>query len=213
MFVWYNTYMKNYIKIGIDVDDCVCNTLEMDYACAYHMMKNNIPNDIDKTFYDVTKTFKMKDGELFYIKEKKYIMKHNSMYPKVFVKEVIKNLRKKGFKIIFITARYDKYWNGNAKLYLKKWLRKFNIQYDNIYVNVSNKGEFCIKNKIDCFIEDNCDNVKDVNKNGIKSILIATSYNKHYKHKLNSFAENWLDVYSILAKHYNFDENDLISLK
>ena len=205
--------MKNKIKIGIDIDDCVCNTLEMDYACAYHMMKNKLPDEIDKNFWDVTKTFAMEDGEFFYVKEKEYIMKHNSMYPKVFVKEVIKNLRKKGFKIAFITARYDKFWNGKAKLYLKKWLRKFNIQYDEIYVNVSNKGEFCINNKIDCLIEDNCENVKLANKCGIRSVLIKTSYNEHYCHKLNTFAESWLDIYSILAKYYNFDENDLISFE
>lgn len=205
--------MKNKIKIGIDVDDCVCNTLEMDYACAYHMMKNNIPKNIDKTYYDVTKTFEMEDGEFFYVKEKEYIMKHNSMYPKVFVKEVIKNLRKKGFKIAFITARDDKFWNGNAELYLKKWLKKFNIQFDEIYANVYNKCEFCKKNKIEYLIEDNSENVKLANNNGIRSILIKTSYNEHYNNKLNTFAESWLEVYSILAKYYNFDENDLISFQ
>ncbi|MGN1200749.1 MAG: hypothetical protein ACI4R8_00595 [Candidatus Caccovivens sp.] len=205
--------MKNKVNIGIDVDDCICNTLEMDYACACFKMKNRLPKEIDKTYYDVTKTFEMEDGELFYVKEKEYIMKHNSMYPKVFVKEVIKNLRKKGFKIIFITARYDKFWNGKAKYYLKKWLKKFDIQFDEINVNVSNKGEYCINNKIDCLIEDNCENVKFANNYGIKSILIKTSYNQDYKNELNTFAENWLDVYSILAKCYNFDENDLISFE
>ncbi len=76
-----------------------------------------------------------------------------------------------------------------------------------------NKSEFCVNNKIDCLIEDNCDNVKIANKNGIKSILIKTSYNEHYRYKLNTFAETWLDVYSTLAKCYNFSENDLISFE
>ncbi len=205
--------MKKKIKIGIDIDDCVCNTLEMDYACAYYIMKNNLPKEIDKFYYDVAKSFKMENGDFFYIKEKEYIMKHNSMYPKVFVKEVIRNLRRKGFKIVIITARLDKYWKGNAKLYLKRWLNKFNIQYDDIYTNISNKGEFCKNNKIDCLIEDSCENVKLANKNGIRSILIKTSYNEHYGHKLNEFAESWIEVYSLLAKYYNFDENDLICFK
>lgn len=205
--------MKNKVKIGIDVDDCICNTLEMDYACAYFMMKNNLPDEVDKSYWDVTKSFAMENGDIFYMNEKAYIMKNNSMYPKVFVKEVVKKLRKKGFKIIIISARDDKFWNGNAKLYLKKWLKKFNIQFDEINVNVFNKGEYCINNEIDYLIEDNCDNVKYANKNGIKSILIKTSYNEHYEHKLNTFAESWIDVYSILAKHYNFDDNDLISFE
>ena len=37
-----------------------------------------------------------------------------------------------------------------------------------------------------------------------ESILIKTSYNEHYSNKLNTFAESWLEVYSILAKYYNF---------
>ena len=48
LFKCYNKNMKNKIKIGIDVDDCICNTLEMDYACAYFMMKNKLPDEIDK---------------------------------------------------------------------------------------------------------------------------------------------------------------------
>ena len=28
--------------IGIDIYDCICNTLEMDFACAYYKYKKNI---------------------------------------------------------------------------------------------------------------------------------------------------------------------------
>ncbi len=98
--------MKSKIKIGIDVDDCICNTLEMDYACAHFIMKKNLPQNIDKTHFDVTKTFSMANGDLFYTKEKEYIMKHNSMYPKVFVKEVIQKLRKRVLK--FFSSHLEK---------------------------------------------------------------------------------------------------------
>ena len=129
----------------------------------------------------------------------------------LFSLEVIKSLRKKGFKIIFITSRENKYWQGKAKFYLKKWLKKHDIQFDEIYGNISNKSEFCVENNIDYLIEDNFEYVKSANKKGIKSILIKTTYNQNYKHKLNTFAENWLDVYSILANEFNFDKNDIIS--
>ena len=212
LFMCYHNLMKKKIKIAVDVDDCICNTLEMDYACAYHMMKNNLPNSIDKTYYDVTKSFNMDDGDLFYVKEKEYIIKHTSMYPKVFVKEVFDSLRKKGFEIIIITSRFNKYWKGKAELYLKKWLKKHNIKYDKIFADVYNKCEVCLKNGIDCLIEDNCENVRAVNSCGIKSILIKTSYNENYSNPLNVFAENWLDAYTILAKQYGFDGDDIISL-
>ena len=77
--------------IGIDIDDCICNTLEMDFACAYFKYKknNNLPDNIDRSNYDVTMSFNMSDGDDFYVAEKQYIMKNNSMYPKIFAKEVI----------------------------------------------------------------------------------------------------------------------------
>ena len=205
--------MKEKIKIAIDVDDCICNTFEMDYACAFHMMKNNLPKMYDKQYYDVTKTFKMDNAEIFYLKEKEYIMKNTSMYPKVFAAEVINTLRKRGFEIIFVTARLDKYWNGNAGFYLRKWLKKFDIQYDKIYTAVSDKSEVCLKEKVEYLIEDRWENVQSLNNLGIKSILLKSSYNKTYNNKLNVFAESWLEVYTILAKIYGFDENEIISFE
>lgn len=209
----YNSDMEK-IKLGIDVDDCICNTLEMDFACAYHKYKKQgiIRDNVSKSFYDVTKSFCMEDGEEFFMKEKEYIMKNNSMYPKVFVKEVIKKLREKNFEIVFITSRLNKYWNGNAKLHLANWLEKHEIEYDKLYANITDKTQTCIDEKIDILIEDNADHVQNVNNVGIKSIIIKTDYNKNYSNPLNTFAENWLDLYMILGKEFNFDFNDLIEI-
>ena len=54
------------IKIAIDIDDCISNTLEMDYACARYMFKKynlEIPQDLDKTYYEVptSSLFEMQD--------------------------------------------------------------------------------------------------------------------------------------------------------
>jgi len=207
--------MKNSIRIGVDIDDCMCNTLEMDFCCAYYKYKklNKLHDDIDKTYFDVTKSFNIENGDQFFIKEKQYIMKHNDcMYPKVFVAEVLKKLIKKGFEIVIITSRADKFWNGNSKRFAKKWLRKYKIPYNKIYTDVVDKSQVCLQEKIDLMIEDNHHNVININNTGIKSILLKTTYNKNYANSLNIFAENWLDVYSILAKIYNFNGNDIINL-
>ena len=55
-------------------------------------------------------------------------------------------------------------------------------------------------------IEDNANYVSKINKLGIKTILIKQPYNIEYKHKLNTFAENWLDVYDIFSQVYKFDD-------
>lgn len=199
------------IKLGIDVDDCICNTVELDYACAYYVHKKtkNLAGDFDSTYYDVTKTFGFtkEEGEQFYKDEKQYIMKHTSMYPKVFVKEVFRALRRHGFEIVIISSRDNKFWKGNAQKYLKKWLKTYHIEYDKIYANVSNKADLCQDLNIEYLIEDNVDYIKKANTLGINTILIKQSYNKDYNSPHNIFAENWLDLYSILAKKYHFTED------
>lgn len=201
------------IKIAIDMDDCISNTLEMDYACARYMFKKynlEIPQDLDKTYYEVPTSFKMQDGDKFFMDEKKYIMKNNSMYPKVFVKEVVKKLREKGFEIIFITSRKNKFWNGDSYKYADLWLKKYEIEFDKLYASVEDKERLCKEEKVDIIIEDNAGFVSKVNSVGINSILIQASYNSHYNHPLNQFAETWLDVYELLGKRYNFDYHDII---
>lgn len=208
--------MKKQIIIGIDIDDCMCNTLEMDKAYGiYYAQMNNImltQEMLDANYYYIPKTFNFteKQKEDFFMKEKKFIMKQNSMYPKIFVKEVIAKLKKKGFKIFVITGRENKYWNDNCSKYCKKWLKKFDIKYNKLFTDVLNKTDLCQKLKIDLMIEDKSEIVSLLNEKNIKTALIKQEYNKDYKHKDNLLAENWLDLYQKLGKIFKFETNDII---
>ena len=208
--------MKQDRILGIDIDDCICNTFEMDKASAiYYAEKNgiNLTKEMkDTLYYHVPSVFGFTDEQEldFFKQEKQFIMKHNYMYPKVFVKEVISKLIEKGFKIYFITSRDNIFWNGNAKKYSKKWLKKFGIKYTALFADVKNKFELCKSLNVDYIIEDNVKFVEAVNKVDIASILIKADYNKDYVNDLNIFAENWLDLYVKLGKIYNFDTNDII---
>jgi len=202
--------------IGIDIDDCICNTLEMDKACGiYYAQKNNIKLPLDAwktTNYYIPNEFNFtKFQEIdFFTKEKQFIMKNTAMYPKVFVKEVIEQLKKKGFKIIFITSRDNIFWNGNAYKFAKKWLKKYGIKYDKIYASVNDKASLCQKLNLDFMIEDNPEFAKKVNDNNLRTFLIKTQYNKNYSNEKNIFAENWLDLYIKLGGIYNFNTDNII---
>ena len=202
--------------IGIDIDDCMCSTLDMDLASAlFYANKHNInlPKNADETtdFY-VPRAFNFtKEQEMdYFLKEKKFIMKHCAMYPKIFAKEVINKLKKKNFKIIFITSRDNIFWNGNSYKYAKKWLKKYGIKYDRIFASVKDKSNLCKELNLDYMIEDNPEFVEKLNNNDVKTILIKTPYNKNYSNKNNIFAYDWLHLYTILGKIYNFDTNDII---
>lgn len=202
------------INIAIDVDDCICNTVEMDYACAYYLYKkyNKVDKEFDSTYFDVVKTFDFsKDlADKFFMTEKQFIMKHTSMYPKIFAKEVVNKLMEKGFNIYFVSSRLDKYFNGNSTKYLKKWLKKYKIKYTKAICGIPNKVDTLKELNVDLMIEDRVDFVKSMNDANIKTILIKQPYNSHYHNPLNNIAENWLDLYVLLGNMYNFRTDDII---
>ena len=203
-------------KIGIDIDDCICNTLELDLACGlYYAQKHNIPLPENawqnKDFY-IPRAFSFsKEQEMdYFLQEKKYIMKHTAMYPKVFVKEVISNLKKQGFTIYFITSRDNIFWNGNSYKYSKKWLKKHRIKYNKLFAGIQDKVALCKKLNLDFMIEDNPDHASKLNQNDINTILIKTEYNQNYDNSKNFFAYNWLDLYHKLGDIYKFETNNIL---
>ena len=60
--------------------------------------------------------------------------------------EVIRKLKNEGNEIYFITARLTNISNCNTEEITKKSLEKFNIPYDKLIVNASDKLEVCKEN-------------------------------------------------------------------
>lgn len=210
--------MKNKkIKIAIDIDDCICNTLDTDFTYGYYYAKrNNLFNeeiDYDNQYFFVPKTFNMdKNQELdFFQTEKQIIMDNMLMFPFAFAKDVINTLYTQ-CEITILSSREDIYWNNKTYQYAKKWLKKYNFKYDKLVVNCLNKGIFCKENNISLLIEDNFNHAQSVNDLGIKTILLKKSYNKNYANNLNKFAFNWLHVFDIINNDY-FSNTLQIKLK
>lgn len=200
--------MKNKkIKIAIDIDDCICNTLDTDFTYGYYYAKrNNLFNeeiDYDNQYFFVPKTFNMdKNQELdFFQTEKQIIMDNMLMFPFAFAKDVINTLYTQ-CEITILSSREDIYWNNKTYQYAKKWLKKYNFKYDKLVVNYLNKGIFCKENNISLLIEDNFNHAQSVNDLGIKTILLKKSYNKNYANNLNKFAINWLHAFDIINNDY-----------
>ena len=62
------------------------------------------------------------------------------------------------------------------------------------------KGQVCVNEEIDIFIDNSINQIDDVNKRGIETIMFLTPYNKSYKgKKLGS----WKDIYNEIRKRYD----------
>ncbi len=130
----------------------------------------------------------------FYIQQRKQVIEENLMRPMIYTDKVISQLFDEGHEIVILSSRIDSYW-GNAKRETEKWLKQYGIKYSKCVCNCPNKGDYCKKNHIDVLVDDNPGYVKGANEQGVMTILLLASYNKHYKNPLNKFASCWPEVY------------------
>lgn len=193
------------MKIAIDMDDCICSTLDWDFACAWKFNKQRHPKD-NKFYYQIYHAspeifgFTKEETEEFYLENRHFLIDKKLIYPKPFVKEVIDQLLKDGHEIYIVTSREDKYWHGDSYGNTQKWLKKYKINYTQIFANCIEKGVKCAELKVDLLIDDNPKYVSQVNAQGIRTIVLSAPYNLKYKNVLNAHASCWPEVYQIVTE-------------
>ncbi|MGM9834318.1 MAG: hypothetical protein ACI31M_00875 [Bacilli bacterium] len=185
------------MNIGIDIDDTMFDTNEMliEKALYYDkiFLKNKGFKDKDKfmfeeMFYwnkDNCRDFLRwvsDNGYLFQIKIKKD------------VERVISSWKKLGINIIIITFRKNSDCEG---MYEKtaKMLLDNGIMFDKLIVDSGPKGDVCLQENIDIFIDDSYRHCLDARSKGINHVIMFESrYNKNYNFfKLNNWQD--LDIY------------------
>lgn len=204
------------MRIAIDVDDCISNTAEVDFATCYeynkklHKLKKgeHLKNEYHNapTIFGLTK----EQDDDFYIKQRKQCVEEDLIQPKVFAGKFINQLIKDGHDITILTSRGDLYW-GNALEETRKWLAKHNIHYTNLVANSGNKGVYCQNNNIDLMIDDNLKYIKQCNDIEVLTITFDNNYNpkyypeelQEYCNPLNQYASCWNEVYDIISNLEN----------
>ena len=200
------------MKIAIDVDDCISNTAEVDFATCWKYNKIINPNDNKEYVNDYHNAptifgFTKQQDDDFYIFQRKLCVEQDLIKPKIFSDKIINKLLNNGHDITILTSRGDKYW-GNALQETKKWLNKYGIKYTRCVANSGNKGDYCLENNIDLMIDDNLKYIKQCNDKGIKTITFNNNYNqkyypeelRNYQSTLNQYASCWIEVCEIVNK-------------
>lgn len=179
------------MRIGIDIDGVMTNLeqFEMDYGIKF-IQETGKGKITDITQYEIKKVFNWtdKEEEIFW---KKYIMEFAENKPRRFVSEIIKELRQK-HEIYIITARNNNELD-NMSEYVKDWLKKYDIIYDNLIFSEEDKLENCMKYKIDVMIEDKPDNIIKIS-NQIPVICFDARYNRNCKGKNITRCYSWHDI-------------------
>lgn len=190
------------MNIGIDIDDTISNTFESAIIYAKEYIKDELKRepkvDMSKVrdHYYIRDMFNLSNEEAENFWEKYYTKIIDNVEPKKLSVEMINKLKEEGNNIIIITAR----WNSeeiDAFKISEKWLKKYNFNFDKMYVGIENKAEIAVKENINLFIDDSIRNCEEVSAVGIKSYLFDSETNKHINQQDNiDRVYSWEEIYS-----------------
>ena len=150
------------MKVGIDIDDTICNTKALQIDCwkeYYNSNKNELfteelPSNINSFGNPYIDLFWDTYRETFFSPE----LKDD-------VGDVINKLQSKGIKCYIITSRItEKYENLVGRL--DEWLRGEGIKMDGFYTGIKDKAKFLVDNDIDVLIDDDIRHYNNVTESG-----------------------------------------------
>lgn len=165
------------MKIGIDIDDTITNTIEetIKYLNMYNQ-KYDKNDDVASKSFD------------FFVKHIEDIQINVKLKPGV--KEAFYELKQMGYEIIIITARGSEIEYQHEKI-TKDYFKKHNLPYDKIYFGDYNKGDVALIENISVFIDDRIYNLDDVAQHGVECLHFVSDMN--IKSPYKKF-DNWHDI-------------------
>ncbi len=198
------------MRIGIDIDDTTYVTVEamLKYGDIYDTeivggkgTNGNLGLITNRYYLKALYGWDDKTKFQFFDTYYKNILEES--YPMENAVPVINNLKKKGNEIFFITARLLNIKNCDTEKITKNSLEKYNIPYDKLIINASDKLKFCVENEIDIFIEDSFDTCKELEKNGIKTFLMTTKMNENINSDTIERVHSWKELEEKISDYLN----------
>lgn len=191
------------MKIGVDIDNVLSNFNEVlltDYINHDKELRNN--GIINKDVY-IRKMFDWtEDEENQYYKENIERLA-SLLQPIKDCSKYIKVLREKGYYIYIISGRNNGEYSDPYKMTIE-WLEKYNIEYDKLILtnayNSEEKAKVCRENNISIMIDDSTRILTEVDKYGIKALLMDTPYNIEKGNNLTR-VQNWKEIYEYIINY------------
>ena len=191
------------MKIGVDIDNVLSNFNEVlltDYINHDKELRNN--GIINKDVY-IRKMFDWtEDEENQYYKENIERLA-SLLQPIKDCSKYIKVLREKGYSIYIISGRNNGEYSDPYKMTIE-WLEKYNIEYDKLILtnayNSEEKAKVRRENNISIMIDDSTRILTEVDKYGIKALLMDTPYNIEKGNNLTR-VQNWKEIYEYIINY------------
>lgn len=188
------------MKIGIDVDNTITNTLPIlkKYCKKYNdeVIKRNLEMNskgyTTNTLYEWT----LEENHIFCNKYLREIVLQAKI--KENAREIIEKIKNDGNEIYIITARHVPSFIKPYET-TKEQLDYFGITYDKIIVNCVDKYKYCLENRIDIMIDDEPQNIKSISKK-IPVIVFKALHNEECNGNNIIKVDTWNEVYEEYLK-------------
>lgn len=180
------------MRIGLDIDGVILDfERQMRFYAEYYDILCGHQGVVNDDF-NYLKNYDWTEDETKKFKEE-YLIKGTrecSLIPGC--KDTIDFIHKKSAEIILITARGS--INKKTKNEVLKVLKKYNIYYDQIYFEVTDKVSMCKKINIDVMIDDNPNICKSLSENKIRTIYFKDNNKKIRSGKYLITVSNWGEI-------------------
>lgn len=174
------------MKYGFDIDDTLSDTSEIICKYAKKFDKEQlgrcrkfkkIEDAVDYYYFADALNWDRKDIEKFF--NFYYLNVLREVKVKEGVSIVMKRIRESGNKIYLITSRRERA-DGIIRKITEDWLKKNEIPFDGLYIDIKEKYDLVNELKIDIFVDDSYKNCMDVMQNcNAKIYMVENKFNKN----------------------------------
>ena len=191
------------MRIGIDVDNVLSNfNDELLKEFLNHDKELRNSGIVNKDAYITRGMFdwSKEEQDNFYYNNIERIVKKLDVIDNA--PEYIKKLKELGHEIYIVTGRDNGEYSDPYKM-TADWLQEHNIEYDKLlFTNAYNspeKAKICIDNNISIMIDDSTRISQEVDKVGIKALLMDTPYNRQFNDLTR--VHNWKEIYEFIINY------------
>lgn len=174
------------MKYGFDIDDTLSDTSEIICKYAKKFDKEQlgrcrkfkkIEDAVDYYYFADALNWDRKDIEKFF--NFYYLNVLREVKVKEGVSIAMKRIRESGNKIYLITSRRERA-DGIIRKITEDWLKKNEIPFDGLYIDIKEKYDLVNELKIDIFVDDSYKNCMDVMQNcNAKIYMVENKFNKN----------------------------------
>ena len=119
-------------------------------------------------------------------------------------KETIEKWRAAGHHVTVLTARSSDWFAEPVEL-SRTQLAAHQIPYDELIVDVYEKGKYCVENGIEVLIEDNFEICKLAQELGVKAIMFLDKHNLEHKDEIQYTVSDWEQAALIVEQILNLN--------